>query len=328
MIRDRLATLRFTDESGIDSDVLEIVLTDHEADQPIAMPSTGAELAVAVGYDGQLRDMGLFVCDEVELAGWPGEMTIRARAAVQENTPAGKATLRTQKSREWAKGTKLGNMARKIATEHGMEAAVAQSLDSIALPHMAQADESDLHFLIRIARKYDGIVKPAAGRLVLAKRGETKSTSGVALPGITLKPAEVSRWRVVMSKAETAGMVVAYWHAVKQAKRHEVKVGSGEPVRRLKMYYPTEEMALAAARSELDRRKRGKVTISLSLPGRPDLQAEAPLILQGFRPGVDGDWIITRVEHSIGGDGYACTVEAEQPNDGADPAVEDATDTP
>lgn len=325
-IQDRLVSLRFTDAAGLESDVLEIVLADHDPLQPIQMPPTGAELELFLGYDGLVQRMGLFVCDEVELAGWPGEMTIRARAAPFDTSKGGKSNLQTQKTRSWPKGTKLGDMAKKIAKEHGMEAAVAKSLASIALPHIDQADESDLHFLGRVAKKYDAIVKPAGGKLVLAKKGETKSVSGEQLPAVALVPTDVSRFRVVMSKRETAGMVVAYWHAVKSAKRNEVKVGQGEPVSRLKMYYPTKEMALAAARSELQRRERGKVTVSITLPGRTDLVAEAPLTLAGFRDVVNGSWVITRVEHSLDSGGYSCTVEAETPNSGDQANVEEVAD--
>jgi phage protein D len=121
-------------------------------------------------------------------------------------------------------------------------------------------------------------------------------------------------------------MVVAYWHAVKEAKRNEVKVGTGEPVSRLKMYYPTQEMALAAARSELDRRERRKVTVSVTLPGRTDLVAEGRLILKGFRDGVNGEWSIKRAEHTLGDGGYVTTVEAETPNSGETPPAEDVAD--
>lgn len=324
LISDRLISLRYTDEAGMDSDMLEITLADHVPANPIQVPATGAELELFMGYDGQLDRIGLFVCDEVELAGWPGEMTIRGRAAPFDQSKSGKSNLQTQKTRSWAKGTKLGAMVKKIAKEHGLEPAVAESLAGIVLPHIDQADESDLHFLGRVAKKYDAIVKPAAGKLILAKTGSAKTVSGQSLPTVTLAPGEVSRWRVVMSKRETAGMVVAYWHAVKSAKRHEVKVGQGEPVKRLKMYYPTQEMALAAARSELDRRERRKVTVSLTLPGRTDLVAEGRVILAGFRDGVDGEWSITRAEHSMDSGGFSTTVEAEQPNDGSTAEVEDA----
>ena len=325
-IQDRLVSLRFTDAAGLESDVLEIVLADHDPLQPIQMPPTGAELELFLGYDGLAQRMGLFVCDEIEMAGWPGEMTIRARAAPFDVSKGGLANLQTQKTRSWSKGTLLGDVVRKIAKEHGMAPAVMDTLAKIALPHIDQADESDLHFLGRVAKKYDAVVKPAGGKLVLAKKGETKSVSGEQLPAVALVPTDVSRFRVVMSKRETAGMVVAYWHAVKQAKRNEVKVGQGEPVSRLKMYYPTKEMALAAARSELQRRERGKVTVSLTMPGRTDLVAEAPLTLAGFRDGVNGEWVITRVEHSLDSGGYSCTVEAETPNSGDQANVEEVAD--
>lgn len=325
-IQDRLVSLRYTDEAGMESDVLEITLADHDLNNPIQVPPTGAELELFLGYDGAAERIGLFVCDEVELAGWPGEMTIRARAAPFDTSKGGKSNLQTQKTRSWPKGTKLGDMVKKIAKEHGMEAAVAKSIASIALPHIDQADESDLHFLGRVVKKYDAVVKPAGGKLVVAKIGSAKTVSGQELPTITLTPGEVSRWRVVMSKRETAGMVVAYWHAVKSAKRNEVKVGTGEPVTRLKMYYPTREMALAAARSELDRRERRKVTVSVTLPGRTDLVAEGRVILAGFRDGVDGEWSITRADHSMDGSGYVTTIEAEQPNEGAAPEVDETAE--
>lgn len=325
-VRDRLMSLRYTDEAGMQSDVLEITLADHLPDAPIRMPPTGAELALAIGYDGQLQHVGMFVVDELEMAGWPGEMTIRAHAAVQDKTPKGKASLRTQKSREWKKDTTLGDIVKKVAGEHGLQPVVGSGLASIKLPHTIQADESDLHFLVRMARKYDAVVKPADGKLVLAKKGETKSASGQDMPTITLRPQDCSKFRVSISKRETAGQVVAYWHAVKQAKRHEVKVGSGEPVKRLKMYYPTAEMALAAARSELDKRERAKATVSITLPGRTDLLAEGKLVLAGFREGVDGEWSITKVEHCFNESGYVTTVEGEKPNEGGEDATEDKAD--
>lgn len=324
----RLISLRFTDEAGIQSDVLELVLADNDPLMPIQVPPDGAELELFLGYDGQAQRMGLFVFDELEMAGWPGEMTIRARAAILDKSKSGKNQLQTQKSRTWAKDTKLADLVAKIAKEHSMEPAVSQSLKSITLPATYQTDESDLHFLTRIAKKYDAVVKPAGGKLVVAKNGESKSTTGEQLPPVTLTPGEVSSWRAVQSKRETAGQVVAYWHAVKNAKRKSVKVGTGEPVTRLKMWYPTQEMALSAARSELDRRTRAKKTLSITLPGRTDLQAEAPLTLAGFRDGVDGEWVITRVEHSLDkSTGYQCTIEAETPNASETPQTEEVEET-
>lgn len=96
----RLKGISVTDTAGFESDVLEIELSDHDGAAPIALPSTGAELEVWLGYrPAGLRRMGLFVVDEIELAGWPGCMTIRGRAAPFEATARGKTDLQTQKTR-------------------------------------------------------------------------------------------------------------------------------------------------------------------------------------------------------------------------------------
>lgn len=315
-IADRFICLRLTDESGLQSDTLEVELSDHDPAQPIEMPATGAELELWLGYDGQAQRMVLFVVDEVELSGWPGVMTIRARAAAWESTPKGKADLQTQKVRSWPAGTTLGALVKKIALEHGLEPAVAPSLASIALPHIDQTEESDISFLVRVSKRYDAVVKPAGGKLILAKRGESKTVGGADLPAITLQPADVSGYRLTLARRESPGTVVAYWHSKRSAHRIEIKLGSGEPVRRLRHYYPTEAMARSAAQAELDKRARGEHKVSLTLPGRPDLLAEGRLVLQGFRAGVAGEWLITRVEHSLSpGEGYRCSVEGEKPNE-------------
>jgi len=313
-IAARLKSLRLTDEAGMESDALEIVLEDADPTNPIQMPPTGAELELYLGGDGAAQRMGLFVVDEIELSGWPGEMRISAHAAPFDKSKGGKQNLQTQKTRSWPKDTKLSAMVQKIAKEHGMEGAVSQSLASVTLPHMDQSDESDMHFLVRIARKYDAVVKPAGGKLVVAKRGESKSVSGQSLPAVALAPVDVSNYRVTLSKRENSGSVVAAWHETKKAKRHTVTVGSGEPVTRLRQQYANEDMAKAAATAEMDKRARQLRKLGLTLPGRTDLAAEAPLTLAGFREGVDGDWLITSVTHALDNAGYVCTVDAEVPN--------------
>ncbi len=322
-ILDRFISLRLTDETGNTSDMLEITLADHDPSMPIKIPPTGAELKLSLGYDSNVRYMGMFVVDEIDISGWPQEMTIRARAAPYEQSKGGKSNLQTQKVRTWKAGTTIGAIVKKIAKEHGMQGLVAKSLASIQIPHIDQPDESDINFLLRLAKKYDAVVKPMAGKLIMAKRGEFKSVSGQDLPSATIDAKDCSRWRLVESRRESAGKIVAYWHAVKQSKRHEVSVGSGEPVRRLKQYFPTQAQAVAAATAELSRRKRAMKTFSIALTGRNDLAAESKIILTGFREGIPTEWVATRVEHDLGSSGYVCIVEMEQPNSGESYDVED-----
>lgn len=318
-ILDRFISLRLTDEAGMQSDMVEITLADHNPLVPIVMPETGAELRVFLGYGLAVQDMGLYVVDEVELAGWPGSMTIRGKAAPYDTSKGGKSDLQTQKSRSWPKGTKLGDLVAKIAKEHGMEPAVSKSLQGIVLPHFDQTEESDISFLLRVGKRYDAITKPAGGKIVMAKAGESKNASGEDLPPVAVVASDCSRFTMTMAKRESPGTVIAYHHNKRTAKRIEVKLGKGEPTRRLRHWYPDEEAAKAAAQAELDKRARGEHKLQLTMPGDPSLAAESRLTAAGFRDGVNGEWLVTRVTHLLDKNtGYQCDVEAEKPKGEAD----------
>lgn len=312
-IASRLISIEVTDEAGFDSDTLEITLDDTDQTSPLELPPTGAELEVWLGYDSNLQRMGLFVADEIEVSGWPSTMVIRGRAAPYSTSKGGKTDLQTQKTRSWPKGTKLGDMVAKIAKDHKLESAVAASLESIALPQFDQVDESDISFLVRVVRKYDAMVKPGGGKLVVAKRGEAKSVGGQDMPTITLAATTCTRWSMNRAVRDADGTVVAYYHDRGAAKRKQVEVGSGDPVRRLRHNFPDEESARRAAQGELDKRERRRNKISLTMPGDPQLTAEAKLQLTGFRQGVPTSWLVTRVQHHFQPGSYSCDVEAEVP---------------
>lgn len=319
-IQARLVSLSITDESGFQSDRLDLVLADHDDDAPIQMPPTGAELDVWLGYDDQAARVGLFIVDALELSGPPDRLTIRAKAAPQDASGSGAGStrplLQTHKTRSWEPMT-LGELARSIAAEHGLGAAVAPSLASIQLPHVDQVAESDMNLLTRLANNYDAIAKPAGGYLVLAKRGESKTASGAPLPGIVLRPVDVTTRRMTLEKRDKAGTVVAVWHDVAAAVYREVTVGDGEPVKRLTHPFPDAGAARSAAQAELAKAGRGERKLFLTLPGRADLVADGRVTLQGFgRDGYNGEWLVTRVQHTLDTGGYRVSLEAEVPSDG------------
>lgn len=315
-IADRLVRLRVTDEAGLESDMLELTLADHEPANPVQIPPKGAELEVWLGYGVAATRMGLFIADEVEISGWPSQMTIRARAAQYEQSKGGKKDLQTQKSRSWPAGTKLGDMVAKIAKEHSMQPNVAASLRSIELPHFDQTDESDISFLVRVAKRYDAAAKPSGGKLVVVKRGESKTAGGQDMPTIALFAGDCTAFRYTEASREGTGSVVACWHDKAQAKKQDVTVGSGEPVKRLRHQYQNQDAAKAAAQAELDKATRGERIFSATMPGDPNLAAECKLVATGFHPGVDGTWLVKRVSHELEpGTGYKCEIECEKPKE-------------
>lgn len=310
-IQSRLISLRLVDEAGVQSDTLEITLADHDAANTIQMPSTGAEIRVSLGYDGSAREMGLFIVDEVEISGPPRQMRISAHASPHDQTPGGIKALQTQHSRSWPDGATIGDIVKKCASDAGLEPAVSDGLASIELPHIDQSNESDMNLLTRIARDHGAVAKPGGGRLLMVRRGESKSASGKSLSAITLTPQDVTHWSALYSKRDPAGSVIATYRDHAKSEDVEVVVGDGEPVRRLPHTYSRASSARRAAQSALKQTDRAGKSLRCTLPGNPALIAETPLNLTRFRDGANGTWTITRATHDVSQRGYICSVEAE-----------------
>ena len=278
------------------------------------MPTMGAELDASIGYDQTVQRMGLFICNEVELKGFPGSMTIRANGAPFEASKGGKSQLQSQKTRSWAKGTTLEQMIARIAAEHGLQPAVSKDLASIKLPATAQSQESDMNLLLRLAKLHDAVAKPAGGKLLFVKRGEGQSASGQSMRRVTLTPLDGSEYVVNMSAKGKTGTTIAYYRDTKAATRQEVKVGSGEPQVRLRMSYANRGTAEAAAKAKHAENARAMRSLDYTLPGRPELSAESVVVMQGFRDGVDGEWLVNKATHTISSTGYSTKISCSLPN--------------
>lgn len=63
--------------------------------------------------------------------------------------------------------------------------------------------------------------------------------------------------------------------------------------------YASSDLAQSAASAKLNQLMSNAATLNVTMPGNPELFAEAKINLSGFRKGVHGDWIINRAEHMI-----------------------------
>ena len=90
---------------------------------------------------------------------------------------------------------------------------------------------------------------------------------------------------------------------VQTATTAEVSVGAGEPEKRLAQTYANEALALANAQVEYKRAQRNEQRLELNVVGNPHLIAGGPIQVSGFREGINGQWLINRVEHVISKNG-------------------------
>lgn len=333
--RGRLLSLRLTETSGPQTDSLAGRLDDRGprgAGGGLALPRTGVVLAVSLGYEAAanrtdraagaprqgLVEMGRFVVDEIEIAGPPAALAFRAKSADL------RASLKQRKTRSWD-DTTIGKLMAVIAGEHNLLRGVGEDLYGIALPHIDQIDESDMHLLTRLGRQYDAVAKQSGEYLLFVRRGVGRSAAGKRIEPVTLAPRRVGNYRAVFADRGRYAAVEAHWRDVRTGRRNTVTAGgAGEPRYVLRDNHIDEETALQTAQAKLAALNRGKGTLSLTLtPGNPRVHAETPLTLSGFRGGIDGAWIAAQVTHEIDGGGYVTRLEAETPADAEESAADE-----
>jgi phage protein D len=324
-IADRLLSIRVQDEAGQKSDTLEITLDDRGQELPL--PEQKVQLKVALGYSGagqSLQEMGTYVIDEVEITHPPATVKIRAKAMEL----SGK--FKEQKSRSWHDKT-VGQIVSQIAREHGLTPMVHSRYTSRKVDHIDQTAESDAHFLTRLAKLFGATSKPAEGRLVFIPTGEGISSSGRALTPATLDRSQVKDYRATIKDRGAYTHVVAKYtdKATGTEKSLEVPVpnssvggvsfleslfgiGSGGSSKGAKYQdrklYPSRAEAQEAARSKGKSLASGTVTIDLTCAGRPDIFAERPITLTGFRDPLNSTWIIQSVTHELSSGGYTTKI--------------------
>lgn len=302
----RLMELTIEDAAGMESDTVSITLDDREG--TITVPRTGAELQVSIGYkETGLQPMGTYVVDEVTLDGFPRKMSIRAHAADLRQK------IKGQKTRPWD-NISLGGIVATVAAEHGYTPKVAAALAAESFAHLDQVNESDLHFLTRLARDRGAVTKPANGFLLFVPAGEAKSAGGKSLPVTALAAGDCANYSITIAERGKYGKVRARWHDTANAAEQTITVGAGEPEHVISRVYPDAQAATKAAKAKLNALTRGVATVRLTCVGNPLLAAEGKIVLSGFRPGVDGTWLMTRVTHKLGSGGYTCDIDGETPN--------------
>ena len=184
-LRKHLVSLRVIDESGWQNDTVEIEL----AGEDLALPKIGSKLSVSLGYkESGLVDMGVFVINAITLKGPPHTVLIKGHGADLGNH------MKTKRTRMW-RDTTVGGIVDDIGSEHGYKPAVSKDLADVKISHMDQTDESDLHFLTRLAHAHGATTKPAGEHLLFVPKNQGLSTSGKAFDTVYLMLNQITSYQ-------------------------------------------------------------------------------------------------------------------------------------
>jgi phage protein D len=310
-IQQRLEVLVLTDNRGLEADTLEITLDD--SDGRLALPKRGASVALSLGWQATgLIDKGLYTVDEVEHAGAPDKLTIRARSADL------RAGLAEKKETSFHAKT-VGDIINHIAENNGLTAIIGPGLADQTLDHIDQTNESDTNFLTRLGEQFDAIATVKGGKLLFFRAGDAVTATGQALPEALIVRSIGDSHRFNLSDRDNYTEAEASYEDKKLAKRGSVIVEGGTkgdtapsvPSKKtLRHTYANKSNAERAAKSAMAKTARASAEFSINLAlARPDLFPEIPATVQGFKAEIDSvKWIITKATHTLSADGGFTTV--------------------
>lgn len=295
-IRPNLLSLTYRDESGDDADEVVIELSGQRKHWDF-----GDEVAVYLGYEKE----PLFPCGTFKVL--TSERSDRGLTVSCTGVDFA-SDFKVQRSTSY-EGVSLAQIVRIIADRHGLK--WFSDFDDVSFPHLSQADESDMHFLRRLADDYNALHNVKNGTIIFRKRivGGQRSPK---LSKIAINAADVWGLKIKRHARNFYNSVVAIWMDLDTNKTEEIKVGSGGPVFNLDKPFQNAAQAKLRAEAKLQRLKRGTRSGRFTAPGR-FVEAGGTLVLSGSYLGEDDEsYTVKQVEHRFDLEGgWTMRVELE-----------------
>ncbi|OEC32892.1 hypothetical protein SAMN05216600_12843 [Pseudomonas cuatrocienegasensis] len=318
LINSRLIDWERVDAAGIESDTLKLTVNIEGLD---GLPSVDGKIGIRVGYaETGLVDKGEYVVTRTTPNLFPAQLLIVATAAPFK--VADETGFKARRSASYGPTT-LGALFRQLATRHGFSPRVAPELDAIKIDHVDQANETDMGFLTRLAKRFDAVTKPVNDLYVLARRGQVKSLSGQPLPPVTIsvttdnRPGERSFIAASIdndSRVRFKGARTVWWDG-SAGTEVQVEVGAA-PFKKVRQRYQNEDEARAVAKGEHTKTQREAAKLRIDCPGNPAFGAEGLVVLDDSWPShMRGTWSVDKVtESGSRQQSYRSTLEASYPD--------------
>ncbi|MCE0459945.1 phage late control D family protein [Pseudomonas uvaldensis] len=304
LMNDRLLQLRTSDKPGMESDDFELRIDDR--DQAVTLPTRGANIEVYLGYTGKaLTRLGRYTVDEVEVSGPPDTLVIRGKASDMRGSG------KTVRSGSW-ENVPLQQIVRNVAARNGWQPVCPVQTK---VPRIDQLNESDYNFITRLAKQYDCTAKLADGKLLVMPRQGSQTASGKNLSPVVLGRADLSRYQFRFGDRNTQKAVRTKHLDKKTGALQVVELGNDElpdglpAVHTDRHIYPNKSAAEQAAKARLAAFNRSTAGVRLEMAGRTDIFAERLIVVQGIKPGLDGEYLADAVEQLFTPAGWTTVVE-------------------
>lgn len=268
--------LEIIDKDGNESDELNVTLTNA-----IKRPEYNDEIKIWINF----IFYGTFLVQSTE-TNYLNELNIKATGTNFSDD------LKVKKSKSYKDKT-LKSVVEEIAGKNKLE--VKADFGDITLTNLIQKDESDLHFLNSLAKKYDAIFSIKNKTLIFIERT-------AELPNFPLDLNRCESWSITHSNTQSYKSCTAKWRDTKRNKNKSVTVGDGEPILVFKGSFKTETEARKEANAKLKKTTRGTKEGSATKSGEYITAGGSILVINSKQD--DGTYTVVSVTTTVSIDGY------------------------
>ena len=311
-INPRVLKGRVSRHDGEKADELELTLSNY--DGMLAKPQRGQTLQVALGFEefGGAVDRGAYIVQGVTKSGGPAVFHVTAQSADL------KKTLKQQKTRSWVAPKTLGDVLNQVASDNGLTPAIDAGLAATAIDQIiAQTGESDMHLVMRLARRFDAVGKFAQGRLVFVPKGAGTTASGAAIAAVKITPNDCEKFDIRDNDREARGASHAKVWDRKTATSTDVNGHAGDagPDYSYPETFASKTEAQKATAGRAKAFARAKKTLSATLRAPAPVPVPGGVVTtEGFGDDDDTDFTVKTVTDEFEGGkegGLVISIEGE-----------------
>lgn len=297
VIFEKLVSLSLTDNANNESDELEIIVSGR-----FKRPSYKDQIKVYFGNEYDFKFMGLFRVQSTVKS--LTQLTIRATGVDFSDSFKVKRNITYER-------LSIKDIVSQIASRHNLK--VKSNLNHIYFLSQSQTNESDMHFLNRLANEYNAIFNVKNDTLYfMQKIKENKKSDDLPIYTIDLNLCkEVS---IEHSNKTSYNSCEVTWHDTKENKTISkvYPTNGGEPILKFNGSFKNSAQAIERAKAKLEKANQGLIKGNLKKEGEPVYAAGVMKIVNNIDL-EEEPYQITKVTHDINkADGWTTSIEFER----------------
>jgi len=293
-LKKELISLSFKDEVNEKADELTIKVAGE-----FTRPQYEDELKLYLGYGEELTFCGLFLV----------QTTTRDNNNILSISATGVNFANSLKEKRdiTYEAISIKDICSQVAARSDLK--LKSDFDDISILSIAQSNESDLHFLNRLAKEYNSIFNIKNGTLIFTKKIKDKKKNE-ELPAYEISADEVSSISIKHSNKTLYKSCKSTWHDTKENKAKEITAGAGEPCLINKGNFKDEAEAKLKAEAKLQRANQGLISGTLATDGEIIFAGGKLDLIDTLED--DGEYQIKSVQHDYSANGWKINLEFER----------------